>query len=301
LNNIGFLFPGQGAQSVGMGRELARGLDAARRVFERANEVLGYDLAKICFEGPDELLNATENCQPGLFVTSMAALEKLKQDSPEVVDACRITAGLSLGEYSALCFAGVMSFEDALRVVRRRGQAMQAAADANPSGMVSVLGMDADKVQELCDQVCGDGEVLQIANLLCPGNIACSGHNTACIKLTRLAVEAGAMKVVPLTVAGAFHTPLMQPAVEELAEALNDIQMVAPRIPVVSNVDAKVHMDPEQIRDLLIKQIVTPVWWEKSIGVMIESGANGFYEIGAGKVLRALMKRISRKMPLMNV
>jgi [acyl-carrier-protein] S-malonyltransferase len=284
-----------------MGRELADSLPAARRLFDQANDALGYDLAQVCFEGPEDKINATEHSQPALFVTSMAALEKLKAEAPDAVDACGMTAGLSLGEYSALCFAGVMTFDDALHVVRLRGQAMQAAADANPGGMVAVLGLDASQIEQFCEVARGDNQVLQIANLLCPGNIVCSGHKEACEQLGELATAAGAMKVIPLAVAGAFHTSLMQSAVDRLAEALSNVEMRAPRIPVVSNVDAKAHHDPEEIRRLLTQQVVNPVRWEDSVGTMLDSGVGQFYEIGAGKVLRGLMRRINRKIPVTNI
>lgn len=282
-----------------MGRSLADALPQANELLSRANDVLGYVLTKICFDGPAEQLNATEHAQPALFATSMAALEKLKAEAPESIDACTVTAGLSLGEYSALCFAGVMSFDDGLRVVRARGLAMQAAADANPSGMVAILGMEAAQLEALCDEARGD-DVLQIANLLCPGNIVCSGDNAACERLGKLADAAGAMKVIPLSVAGAFHTPLMQSAVDKLVETLAGVEMHAPRIPVVSNVDAQAHTDPEEIRSLLAKQVVSPVRWEDSVRAMLATGVEGFYEIGEGKVLRGLMKRIDRKFPFTN-
>src|SRR5262245_39492352 len=214
-----FLFPGQGAQSVGMGRELASSLPAAKAIFDRENEILGYDLGQICFEGPPEKLDSTVYSQPALFVTSLAALELLKQKSPEVVESCRFAAGLSLGEYTALVFAGVMEFEPALRVVAERGAAMQAASDASPSGMVSVLGMEREQLELLCRD-CAQGEILQIANLLCPGNIVVSGTKAACQRIAEAATAAGAMKTISLSAAGAFHTPIMQPAVDRLTAAL---------------------------------------------------------------------------------
>ena len=295
MSKIAFLFPGQGAQAVGMGKELYDSLPAAKALFDRAAQVLGYDLAKICFEGPAEELDSTVYSQPALFVTSLAALEQLRSQSPDVVLACEAAAGLSLGEYTAMVFSGVMNFEDGLSVVRQRGEAMQDAADATPSGMVSILGLDLEKVQALCNEARGPGEILQVANHLCPGNIAISGSNSACERAAALADKYGAMKAVPLAVAGAFHTPIMQPAVERLTKALAGVPLHKPQRPVISNVDAQPHDDPEQIRDLLIQQVVSPVRWEDSMRYLLGQGFSTFYEIGPGRVLRGLLKRIDRK------
>lgn len=297
VQKIGFLFPGQGAQSVGMCQKLHDENAAARDVFSEASEILGYDLAQVCFEGPESKLSATEFSQPALFVSSMAAVAVLKQQQPEVARKAVVTAGLSLGEYTAVCFAGALDFESSVRLVQRRGQAMQAAADQVESGMSSVLGLDAEKLQTVCDQARQDGEVLQLANLLCPGNIAVSGHKTALARLESVALEAGAMKVVPLSVAGAFHTPLMDSAVQKLKDAIAEMPFQEAKIPVVSNVDAAAHTSPDEIRDLLARQVVNPVRWEDSVRKMASDGTQGFLELGAGRVLRGILRRIERKMP----
>ena len=235
MSGIGFLFPGQGAQHVGMGQRLSGECSAAAELYARATEVLGYDLAAACFDGPQQQLDTTVISQPAIFVTSLAALEWLRADRPELVEACVGTAGLSLGEYTALVFAGVMEFEDALRVVQKRGEAMQAASDKTPSGMVSLLLMEPERVEAVCREAVETGEVLQLANYLCPGNLVVSGHRSACLRVVELAEAAGG-RAVELPVAGAFHTSLMEPADQAVAEALADCPMSAPRIPVVSNV-----------------------------------------------------------------
>jgi [acyl-carrier-protein] S-malonyltransferase len=299
--NIAFLFPGQGAQSVGMGSTVCAQVPAARALFDRAEPVLGYDLYQLCTAGPATKLDTTEHSQPAIFVASMAALEQLKRDSPDVVENCAAAAGLSLGEYTALVFAGVMDFETGLAIVQERGRAMQAASDAVPSGMVSILGLEREKVENVCDE-CRGGEVLEIANLLCPGNIVVSGHKEACRKVMDAAVAAGAMKTIPLAVAGAFHTELMEPAVERLRAALADVPLQQPRIPVISNVDARPHDDPNEIRELLIQQVCTPVRWEDSLRYLLDTAEiTQFYEIGPGRVLASLLKRIARRTPCENV
>lgn len=300
MTRIGFLFPGQAAQSVGMGRRLIENFPSARAMYDRASEILGYDLAKLCLEGPAEDLDSTIYSQPALFVTSLAAIESLRAELPDVVLSCEAVAGLSLGEYSALVFAGVLSFEDGLRVVQQRGMAMQKAADATAGGMVSILGLERSEVEKLCQQARGE-EVLEIANLLCPGNIVVSGAVGACERAAELAPKLGAMKAVPLAVAGAFHTQIMRPADEALAAALAKVELQRPRIAVISNVDAQPHDDPEEIRRLLIRQVISPVLWEDSMRYLIAQGFDQFYEVGPGRVLLGLLRRIDRKLPCHSV
>jgi [acyl-carrier-protein] S-malonyltransferase len=277
-----------------MGQALYDALPEARTLYDTAGEILGYDLASLCFDGPQEKLDSTLISQPALFVTSLAVLASLRVEQPEVVEACGGAAGLSLGEYTALVFAGVLTFEDGLRVVQQRGEAMQQAADATPSGMVSVLGLEKNQVQELCTQAAA-GDVLTIANYLCPGNIVISGDKAACERALPIALELGAMKAIPLAVAGAFHTPIMESAVARLTEALETVSFAPPRIPVVLNVDGQFHDDPSMIQKLLARQVVEPVLWEASMRALLERGATEFYEVGPGRVLRGLLRRIERK------
>lgn len=295
------LFPGQGAQAVGMGQSLIERSTVANELFERASSVLGFDLRKLCTSGPAEQLNRTEFSQPALFVHSYAALKQLELERPGLWDSTVAVAGLSLGEYTAVAAAGGIEFESALRVVQTRGLAMQAAADAVASGMSSVLGLDLDKLQAVCEQASTTSHYVRVANLLCPGNIAISGHIEALEVAERLCQEAGAMKTVRLQVAGAFHTPLMQPAVERLTAALADVDFQATQVPVFSNVDALPHAEVSDFGTLLPQQVVSPVLWAESLENMIAAGCEQFMEIGAGRVLAGTLKRINRKIACENL
>jgi len=293
------VFPGQGAQTVGMLGDWCNGHPAALELFTRASAILGYDLAAICRHGPAEKLNATSVSQPAILVTSLAALEVLKSRDPALVSGASITAGLSLGEYTALVFADALDFESAVRVVDVRGRAMQECAgrrgpDGEPAGgMVAVLGMERERVASLCDE-CRGGDVLEVANVLCPGNVVVSGAAAACRRLEEAATAAGAMKCVRLEVAGAFHTVLMQEAVDRLAAALAETTIRSPRIPVVSNVDARPHADPAEIRGLLARQVCGVVEWHASMAYLLSTGVRSVCEVGPGRVLRGLLKRIDR-------
>ena len=299
MPKLAFLFPGQGAQYVGMAQSLCDSLPAARRLFDEAAGILSYDLLDVCAKGPKDRLDSTIVSQPAIYVASLAALESLRGQQPGIEADCVATAGLSLGEYTALTFAGAISFADGLRLVKTRGEAMQAAADATPSGMVSVLLLPLDKVEELCAKARSVG-TLQVANLLCPGNTVVSGAKAACDEMEKLVAAAGA-KTVRLPVAGAFHTDIMKPADQTLAAALEKASLGPAKIPVWSNVDAKPHTDPAEIRGLLVRQVLQPVQWEATMRGLLASGVEKFYELGPQRVLAGLLKRVDRKIECVNV
>lgn len=276
-----------------MGQALCERSAGARTVFERAGEVLGFDLLKLCAEGPQARLDATDISQPALYVTSLAAVEMARETRPELVERCELAAGLSLGEYTALAFANAVSFEDGLRLVRIRGQAMQEAAEARPSGMVSALLLNPEQVAEVRDRAAAEG-IIELANFLCPGNTVLSGERAACDRAAELIEEAGG-KPIRLAVAGAFHTELMKSAEARLAGALAETEIQPPRIPVISNVDATAHTDPAEIRDILVRQVGSPVLWEDSVRALMEQGVELFYELAPAGVLKGLLKRINRK------
>ena len=300
MPKLAFLFPGQGAQFVGMGRGLYAEVPAARALFDRAGKILGFDLRQLCFDGPSDALESTDVSQPAIFVSSLAALEGLKATAPELVAGCVGAAGLSLGEYTALTFAGSIDFESGLKIVRRRGEAMQAAARATPSGMTSIIGLDEAAVDELCRRVEPHGRLWK-ANLLGPGNIVVSGEMEALAAVEPIANELGAGRVIPLKVAGAFHCPLMKPADDQLAEILATAPIQSPRIPVYSNVDAQTHTDPDNLRATLVAQVIAGVRWDDSIRRMMADGFDTFYEVGPGRVLTGLLKRIDRKTPCTSI
>ena len=305
-SKVAFMFPGQGAQSVGMCGSICDEVPKAAELFATASEILGYDLLARCKEGPKELLDSTAVSQPAIFVASMAAVEKLRaEEGDAAVDAATVAMGLSLGEYSALCFAGALSFEDGVRVTKARGEAMQAAADKVDSGMVSVIGLDAEKCGALCAAASEQsGGKIQMANLLCKGNYAVSGDASACAKLMEIAKpEFKARMTVKLAVAGAFHTDFMAPAVPALEAVLETVEIKAPRIPVISNVDAKPHSDPAVIKGLLARQVTAPVQWETTCTDLLAEGGDFeyAYELGPGKVIAGVLKRVSKAATITNV
>jgi [acyl-carrier-protein] S-malonyltransferase len=293
---VALLFPGQGAQTVGMAASLIARSERAKSFFSKASELLGFDLGSLCALGPESELHRTSNCQPALFVHSAAALAEFYSERPEVAQQVVAVAGLSLGEYSALYAAGALSFEDGVMLVAARGQAMQSAATSVSSGMGSVIGVEFDQVRAYCDRARLPGQILQPANLLCPGNIAISGHIESIDACEKLVAEDG-FKFIRLSVAGAFHTAIMQPAVAELQKALTKVKLGDSKIPLVANVDAQEHTQASEFEGLLPKQIVSPVLWEASLRRLLAMGVEQFYEIGTGRVLTGTLKRTDRKAP----
>jgi len=296
-----FLFPGQGAQFIGMGAEIAGSFSAASAIFEKANNIVGFDLKQICFEGPAEQLSSTTISQPAIFAASAAILEVLRTEPATSGIIADVTAGLSLGEYTALYAAGVLSFEDGLKLVQKRGQAMQAAADANEGAMVSIIGLNEETALRLCEEA-GQGDLLEPVNFNCPGQIVISGDKKACRIAKELALKIGAIKAVRLDVAGAFHTRMMAGAAEALEKALIDCEIAEPsQTWIIANIDAEYYQTSEKIKQGLVKQLTNPILWQKCMERLLADGVEKFYEIGPGRVLTGLMKRINRKTKVVNV
>ncbi len=287
-----YVFPGQGSQFVGMGKDLYEQHEEAKQLFDKANEILGFNITEIMFNGTDEELKQTKVTQPAIFLHSVAQATVAKDFTPDMV------AGHSLGEFSALVASKVLSFEDGLRLVSKRALAMQAACEANPSTMAAILGLEDDKVEEICASI---DEVVVAANYNCPGQLVISGSNKgieiACEKMK----EAGAKRALPLPVGGAFHSPLMKPAEEELAKAINETTFSQGICPIYQNVDAMPHTDPAEIKQNLIKQLTAPVRWTQSVQQMLADGATHFIECGPGKVLQGLVKKIERSAEVSSV
>ena len=291
-----FVFPGQGSQSIGMGKDLADNYSAAKAIFVKANEALGFDLQKICFEGPVEELKRTAITQPAIFTVSMAAFAVLKEKGL----SAEVMAGHSLGEYSALCAAGALDFSDAVRLVNKRGQFMQEAVPEGVGAMAAVLGLDPEKIVAICQTMVDKGLVVA-ANFNCPGQTVISGHKTAVDAVAIKLKEAGAKRVIPLEVSAPFHSPLMQPAADKLKAELDKIEVKDAVVPVISNVTAQPVQAAADIRRLLISQVTNSVEWEKSIQTIVKMGVTVFVEVGAGKVLKGLVGKCAPESVVYNV
>ena len=294
MSKTALLFAGQGAQVVGMGKDLADNSASARTWLDRANAALSYDLASICFSGPEAELMKTEHAQPGIFLVSWAAFELLKERVPAL--SFQATAGLSLGEFTALTAAGAMSFEEGLQVVRQRGRFMQEACEATRGGMAAIIGLDEAPMREVCVQA-----GVALANLNCPGQIVISGATDKIAPACELAKAKGAKRALPLTVAGAYHSPLMASAQPKLEAELARVTLVSPAVPVIANVTAQPHDGPDAIRARLVEQVTSSVRWEESMRYLIAQGFTRFIELGPGRALSGFMKRIDKTVQILNV
>ncbi|MBZ4664990.1 ACP S-malonyltransferase [Mahella sp.] len=296
MGKIAFIFPGQGAQYAGMGQQLAQRYAEADELFKAASQALGYDMAELCFEGPDEMLKQTEITQPAIFTVSMACAKALELNGivPDMA------AGLSLGEYGALTAADAMDFADAVKLLRQRGRFMQEAVPIGQGAMAAIIGLDKETVEQVCKEASEYG-VVEPANYNCPGQIVISGQTAAVQKASEMAKEKGAKRAVMLEVSAPFHCSLLKPAGERLAEVLKGVNIKKPAIPVIANVTAEEVSEPEDIRRLLIEQVSSPVRWEESVRAMMEMGADTFIEVGPGKALSGFVKKISRDVKVMNV
>ena len=303
VNKVAFLFVGQGTQYIGMGKDLSEAFPESKAVFDQADKILGFPISKLCFQGPQEELTKTQNCQPAILTVSIAALEALRAvvrgsclPGRQAWFVVRYVAGLSLGEYSALVAAEAISFEDAVYLVRRRGEFMEEEALGHPGKMASILGLDLAGVKNICRQT-----NTEIANINCPGQIVISGGAKGVGEATGLAQDQGAKKVILLEVSGAFHSSLMKEASLKLAKELDKIKINTPKIPVVSNVSAKPVTSPAEIRKNLTKQVASSVLWEDSMRFMLAQGITKFFEFGPGKVLKGLLRRIDEKAQVVNI
>ncbi len=296
------LCPGQGAQFVGMGRDVAERFPVARAMFDRADEALGIPLSTTLFEGPEADVHRTDICQPGILTVTAAIIEVLRARGLVTDAELTHTAGLSLGEYTAHYVAGTLQFEDAVRLVRARGEAMQAASDATPSGMAAIVGLreGVEGVTAVCNEVQAAGGCCVVANLNAPGQVVISGENGALDQAIALLEERGARRVVRLTVAGAFHSPVMNPAAARLEEELANVTMADPRIPVISNVTAEPITTAAAARETLGRQVVSPVLFEKSLRLLVDAEVNRFIEPGPGRTLTAFLRKIDRRQNVSN-
>ena len=288
MYTIAFVFPGQGSQRVGMGQDVWAQVPEARSLFEKASDALGIDLARLCFEGPDEQLTLSTNAQPAIMTVSMALFAALQRDGvkPDYV------AGHSLGEYSALVASGSLAFEDAIRAVRKRGQFMQEAVVPGAGAMAAVLGLDKQSVYAVCEETARHG-IVEVANLNSPGQVVIAGQTEAVDHAIELAKQRGAKRAVRLQVSAPFHCSLMKPAAQRLAAVLHAIPIADPTVPLVNNADAELLTTREQVADSLVRQVTSPVRWEDSVRRLVKEGVNFFLELGPGKVLTGLIKRIA--------
>ncbi|OGT98882.1 MAG: [acyl-carrier-protein] S-malonyltransferase [Geobacteraceae bacterium GWB2_52_12] len=297
MSKTAFIFPGQGSQYPGMGKELAATFPVARQVFEEADEALGLQLSSICFAGSEEELKLTTNTQPAILTTSIAVLRVVEQETGLKAD---FLAGHSLGEYSALVCSGALTFADAVRTVRARGAFMQEAVPVGTGAMAAMLSIEPDVLEDICHEA-AQGEVVSPANFNSPGQIVIAGHTAAVNRAIEIAKARGFRKTMLLPVSAPFHCALMQPAAERLAAVLEAFDVASMKLPVVANADAMANNDENRVRSLLVTQVCSPVLWQQSVATMVDQGVTSFVELGPGKVLSGLVKRITKEVSLMNI